>query len=249
MATSSLHHHHHHHHHHLFKPNHHLFSDPTTTTLSTTTSLHKPTFPKLSSTTSTTNPTVPTTLDLLTTHLSTQNFRLADEETRRLLIALSGDAAVSRGYVFFSEVQFIPADDLRSIDGLWREFSEGRFGYSIQKRVWEKSGRDFTRFFRKVGWMKRLESEVEQYNYRAFPEEFMWELKEETPMGHLPLTNALRGTQLLGSIFTHPAFEEVVGVTEEVEVEVEEVGGGEMKKSGLKGIGFKRALSEPDYSF
>ncbi|KAK1270055.1 hypothetical protein QJS04_geneDACA014172 [Acorus gramineus] len=242
MATSSL-----HHRHHLFKPNHHLFSDPTTpTTTLSTTPLHKPTFPKLSSTTSTTNPT---TLDLLTTHLSTQNFRLADEETRRLLIALSGDAAISRGYVFFSEVQFIPADDLRSIDGLWGEFSEGRFGYSIQKRVWEKSGRDFTRFFRKVGWMKRLESEVEQYNYRAFPEEFMWELKEETPMGHLPLTNALRGTQLLVSIFTHPAFEEVVGVTDEVEVEAEEVGGGEMKKSGLKGIGFKRALSEPDYSF
>ncbi|KAK1318305.1 hypothetical protein QJS10_CPB04g01869 [Acorus calamus] len=241
MATSSL-----HHHHHLFKPNHHLFSDPTTPTATlSTTPLHKPTFPKLTSTTSTTT-TIPTTLDLLTTHLSTQNFRLADEETRRLLIALSGDAAVSRGYVFFSEVQFIPADDLLSIDGLWREFSEGRFGYSIQKRVWEKSGRDFTRFFRKVGWMKRLDSEVEQYNYRAFPEEFMWELKEETPMGHLPLTNALRGTQLLGSIFTHPAFEEVVGVTEEVEAEM---GGGEMKNSGLKGIGFKRALSEPDYSF
>lgn len=68
--------------------------------------------------------------------------------------------------------------------------------------------RDFTRFFIKVGWMKKLDTEVEQYNYRAFPNEFIWELNEEIPEGHLPLTNALRGTQLLSSIFEHPAFEE-----------------------------------------
>ncbi|KAK9945428.1 hypothetical protein M0R45_010945 [Rubus argutus] len=52
--------------------------------------------------------------------LSAQNFREVDEETRCLLIVLAGEAAETRGYVFFSEVQFIPEADLKAIDDLWR---------------------------------------------------------------------------------------------------------------------------------
>ncbi|MCL7051549.1 hypothetical protein MKW94_023817 [Papaver nudicaule] len=59
--------------------------------------------------------------------------------------------------------------------------------------------------------MKKLDTEMEQYNYRAFPTEFIWELNDDTPAGHLPLTNALRGTQLLKYIFKHPAFETADG--------------------------------------
>lgn len=56
--------------------------------------------------------------------------------------------------------------------------------------------------------MKKLESsEVEQYNYRSFPSEFIWDMEEGPPEGHLPLTNALRGTQLLTCVLNHPAFE------------------------------------------
>ncbi|KAL1536439.1 tetrapyrrole-binding protein, chloroplastic-like [Salvia divinorum] len=133
---------------------------------------------------------------------------LADEEARRLIIALAGEAAVKRGYVFFSEVQFIPADELREIDALWRQNSDGRFGYSVQRKIWKKLNKDFTAFFIKVGWMKKLESsEVDQCNYRSFPSEFIWEMEEGPPEGHLPLTNALRGTQLLSCILCHPAFD------------------------------------------
>ncbi|GFP80703.1 tetrapyrrole-binding protein chloroplastic [Phtheirospermum japonicum] len=147
--------------------------------------------------------------ELLKHHLSAQNFRQADEETRRLLISLAGEAAVKRGYVFFSEVQFIPKEDLKAIDALWRQHSDDKYGYSVQKRIWKKVGGDFTKFFIRVGWMKKLEScEVDQYNYRSFPGEFIWELEEGTPEGHLPLTNALRGTQLLTSILNHPAFDQ-----------------------------------------
>lgn len=41
-------------------------------------------------------------------------------------------------------------------------------------------------------------------NYRKWPQEFFYTL--EAPKGHLPLTNALRGTQLLQAILEHPAF-------------------------------------------
>ncbi|KFK40247.1 hypothetical protein AALP_AA3G349300 [Arabis alpina] len=147
-----------------------------------------------------------TKFDVLETHLTNQDFRKADEETRRLLIQISGDSAVKRGYVFFSEVKSISVEDLQAIDNLWTKHSDGRFGYSVQRKIWLKAKKDFTRFFIKVEWMKLLDTEVVQYNYRAFPDEFKWELNDEMPLGHLPLTNALRGTQLLKCVLSHPAF-------------------------------------------
>ncbi|KAJ3703717.1 hypothetical protein LUZ61_007422 [Rhynchospora tenuis] len=224
----------------LFKPSksttkYVLFSNLSSSSLATT-----PT-----STTAATTSTTPS-LDLLERHLSTQDYRQADEVTRRLLIDLAGEAAQKRGYVFFSEVQFISSDDLRAIDQLWRTYSQDRFGYSVQKRLWEKSRKDFTRFFIRVGWMKKLDTEIEQYNYRSFPDEFVWELKDDTPEGHLPLTNALRGTQLLQCILTHPAFDEA----EAGEESDEEVSEESVPKGVEKGNERKKLLEyKPNYSF
>ncbi|CAA7405130.1 unnamed protein product [Spirodela intermedia] len=189
----------------------------------------------------------PPSLELLAQHLAAGDFRQADDVTRRLLIVLAGEPAQKRGYVFFSEVQFISAEDLQAIDRLWGEHSGGKYGYSVQRRVWEKTRRDFTRFFVKVGWMKKLDTDVEQYNYRSFPEEFIWGPYDDAPEGHLPLTNALRGTQLLGTILTHPAFEGAAGEDDLA------TGGGEPSPpaKGLeetKSAGVRR-LFKTDYSF
>ncbi|KAG6395366.1 hypothetical protein SASPL_146009 [Salvia splendens] len=65
------------------------------------------------------------------------------------------------------KVQFIHAEALQKIDALWWQHSDGKFGYGVQRRIWKKLNGDFTAFFIKVGWMKKLESsEVKQYNYR-----------------------------------------------------------------------------------
>ncbi|KAK2970067.1 hypothetical protein RJ640_006540 [Escallonia rubra] len=235
-----------------------LFLKPTSTTTNPT-SLSSITFSlSSSSSTTATSPTSPSTskiltYDLLQQHLSTQNFREADEETRRLLIALAGEGAVKRGYVFFSEVQFISETDLRTIDELWRQHSDNRFGYSVQKKVWNKADRDFTNFFIRVGWMKKLDTEVQQYNYRAFPNEFIWELNDDTPVGHLPLTNALRGTQLLSKIFCHPAFDAVE--EDEGGIEIAEAGSGNGSSSSSNSSSSsskplnKNTVFKPDYSF
>ncbi|CBI36658.3 unnamed protein product, partial [Vitis vinifera] len=204
----------------------------------------------LSSTTSSTTPSTSQAIsyDVLQQHLSSKNYRQADEETRRLLIVLAGEAAVKRGYVFFSEVQFIPEADLKAIDELWRQHSNNKFGYSVQRRIWEKVNKDFSRFFLKVGWMKKLDTEVEQYNYRAFPTEFMWELTDDTPEGHLPLTNALRGTQLLNCLLGHPAFQGNEEEEEEVAEEKGSVNGGlGVLRDGSKPL--SKSVFKPDYSF
>ncbi|XP_060172104.1 tetrapyrrole-binding protein, chloroplastic [Lycium barbarum] len=220
--------------------NHNLITFSVSNTTPTSTTTPTPTTP---------TPTTPFTV--LEQHLSAQDFRQADEETRRLLIVLAGEAATKRGYVFFSEVKFINASDLKEIDSLWRKYSDNKFGYTVQKKIWNKVNRDFTSFFIKVRWMKKLEiTEVDQYNYRAFPNEFIWELNDETPEGHLPLTNALRGTQLLSSILTHPAF---VEEGEEQEEKGETSNSGEdkvsVKKKGLFGDLRSKLFSKPDYSF
>ncbi|XP_010930212.1 tetrapyrrole-binding protein, chloroplastic [Elaeis guineensis] len=254
MATTSLqslhqslfHHQHQHHNSFTSTPDSSLFLKPITIPTKLLSNLSS------SSISTTSSPITPTTssssssLDVIARHLEASDFRQADEETRRLLIALAGDAAQKRGYVFFSEVQFIAAADLQAIDRLWRLHSSDRFGYSVQRRIWEKSRRDFTRFFIRVGWMKRLDTEVEQYTYRSFPNEFIWDLEDDTPQGHLPLTNALRGTQLLASILTHPAFEE----EESLEEEEEEGEGGDkdVEKETPKPLSSRRTF-KPDYSF
>ncbi|KAH7296031.1 hypothetical protein KP509_26G005500 [Ceratopteris richardii] len=100
----------------------------------------------------------------------------------------------------------MPIADLQTIDRLWRTHSNGKFGYSVQRKIMKRVDGDCTAFFKKVGWLKPLESDDMQYTYRSFPTEFMWELAPSTPEGHLPLSNALRGTQLLKNLLDHPAF-------------------------------------------
>ncbi|KAK4768609.1 hypothetical protein SAY87_003750 [Trapa incisa] len=270
MSTNSM---HSLHHHHLAAGGHHqqpphpspafflkpsptalklsVSSSSTTTTTTTTYSLSPTSPPSITfaasasaaAAASTSEPA--TTLDTLSGYLAAKDYRQADEETRRLLIALVGEAAVKRGYVFFSEVKFISEADLKAIDTLWKEHSGGKFGYSVQKRIWEKNNKDFSRFFIKVGWMKKLDTEVEQYNYRSFPAEFIWELSDETPEGHLPLTNALRGTQLLNCILSHPAFEDTGEAASASEAS--EDSGDSSKPVGQKPL--SKRLFKPNYSF
>ncbi|KEH30321.1 hypothetical protein MtrunA17_Chr4g0033511 [Medicago truncatula] len=223
--------------------------NPTNITLSHSSSSNSSITFSISQTTSSTPSSTSQTssFELLQQHLSAKNFREADEETRRLLIVLAGEAAQKRGYVFFSEVQFISEEDLKTIDQLWRDHSDNKFGYSVQKKLFGKAKKDFTKFFIKVGWMKKLDTEMEQYNYRSFPTEFIWELNDDTPEGHLPLTNALRGTQLLSYIFNHPAFD---SVPDEVEVSFGSTeGNGALKglKDSSKPLATK--IFKTDYSF
>jgi len=128
-------------------------------------------------------------------------FQNADDETRALLIKLAGNNAVKRGWLYFSEVQFIPAADLHTINKIWTTYSMGKFGYSVQRELWVRNKRQWLKFFQQIAWTMG-DNEV----YRKWPAEFIY--ADNAPRGHLPLTNCLRGTRLLNAIFEHPAFQE-----------------------------------------
>ncbi len=62
----------------------------------------------------------------------------ADLETKRLLLELVDRA--EEGWLRPEDVKGIPVQFLAAIDQLWAQYSNGRFGLSIQKRVWEELG-------------------------------------------------------------------------------------------------------------
>ncbi len=52
------------------------------------------------------------------------------------------------------QVKFIPAQDLRVIDALWRAASGNKFGYSVQKEVWVQNRRYWERLFKAIDWVQ-----------------------------------------------------------------------------------------------
>jgi len=131
--------------------------------------------------------------------LAAEDFKAADAETRRLLIVLAGVAAEKRGWVYFAEVKRIPVVDLTTINGLWQHFSNGKFGYAAQRKIWRSCRSQFDKFAEKTSWF------TDKWKNRNWPDEFIYSL--EAPVGHLPLTNCIRGAQVLDEILNHPAFE------------------------------------------
>lgn len=133
--------------------------------------------------------------------LASGDYRAADDVHRAKLIELAGPNAVSRGWVYFSEVAAMPATDLRVMDALWRAASAGKFGFSSQRAIYRAQGKRWDRFFKAIDW-----TVGDDGIYRKWPAEFKY--TPDAAAGHLPLTNALRGTQLFEAILEHPAWDQ-----------------------------------------
>jgi hypothetical protein len=140
----------------------------------------------------------------LATMLATGDYKAADQFTRDNLIAISGASDQGRAFVYFTEVNGIPDTDLITMERLWLQFSDGNFGYSIQKRIWDIENGNFDNFIRRIGWTT-MENGVERKLKWFGANEFIYTL-DKAPKGHLPLTSALRGTQLLRKLMEHPVW-------------------------------------------
>lgn len=134
--------------------------------------------------------------------LASGDFKAADAESRRLLIELAGPAAVKRGWVYFAEVKTFPETDMKTMDALWRFYSDNKFGFTEQRKVWNKTEvrGQFDKFAEEVSWF------TDTWTNRNWPDEFVYD-KVEAVKGHLPLTNCIRGAQVLQELMEHPAFE------------------------------------------
>jgi hypothetical protein len=97
------------------------------------------------------------------------------------------------------EIEKLPCTDLRTIDTLWVKYSKGRFGFSVQKRIWESVGgtpyadmETHERFGERVKW--RVNSKWLDYDNLTFT--------TEAPEGHLPLCSR-HGLSLLAWRFVN----------------------------------------------
>ncbi len=119
--------------------------------------------------------------------LAAREWRDADIETTRIMLAIIGEEEGKR----FDETKLLnfPCADLQIIDRLWLENSNGRFGFSVQKRIYaEISGGEINKngwdeFSKRVGWR-----DSNSINYDT---EAGWirstTYDNSAPVGHIPV--------------------------------------------------------------
>ena len=126
-----------------------------------------------------------------------RRYQEADKLTNQKLRELAGESAIARKWVYFTEVEQFPALDLMAIDILWGLYSENKFGWSRQYDLWTRLGRDWDRLWPQLSWKNGNA-------WTRYPNEFIWDLS--APIGHLPLSNQLRGVRTMNAILSHPVW-------------------------------------------
>lgn len=129
--------------------------------------------------------------------LIVQDFQAADRLTLQKLCELAGPAAVQRKWLYFTEVENFPVADLQTVNRLWLVYSEGKFGFSVQRDIWLALGKNWEKFWFKIGWKNGN-------NWTRYPHEFTWNIS--APPGHLPLSNQLRGNRAIAALLSHSAW-------------------------------------------
>ncbi|MGB3534432.1 MAG: GUN4 domain-containing protein [Microcoleaceae cyanobacterium] len=92
--------------------------------------------------------------------LSQRRWKEADKQTNRVMLMAADQE--EQGYLTLEDIEKFPSMDLQTIDQLWAEYSEGRFGFSVQKKIYLDCGKKpdgeypgdtiWYKFCEKVGW-------------------------------------------------------------------------------------------------
>jgi len=111
--------------------------------------------------------------------LEDEKWQEANEETRIVMLKIVG--RTQKDFFQEEDIEQFPNSDLETIDRLWRTYSYDRFGFSVQKHVWQNVKEHWHEFGDSVGW-----------GYYDEWDNFQWISKEEiifklyAPEGHLP---------------------------------------------------------------
>lgn len=120
--------------------------------------------------------------------LKAKKWQQADEETWVVMRhALS--KSINK-YIFNSDLQNFPCEDLQIIDRLWTKYSHGYFGFSVQIQIYESCDRDYGLFCTAVEWDITSSSASHQNSF------FIWPQSKSFPKGHFPSHHWVGGTQI-----------------------------------------------------
>ncbi|OKH37316.1 hypothetical protein NIES2119_13775 [[Phormidium ambiguum] IAM M-71] len=123
--------------------------------------------------------------------LKAGNWREADQETARVMLKVA--RREKEVWLDDKHIENFPCTDLRTIDRLWVKYSNGRFGFSVQKRIWESvggkpgewGGEIYNKFCDRVGWYEMKKDTWKSYDDLTF--------SLNAPGGHLPRCVPLAG--------------------------------------------------------
>lgn len=115
--------------------------------------------------------------------LATKQWELADRTTWNLI--RQGLNKPLNSYVFCGELQLLSCAVLQRIDRLWHRYSRGRFGFSVQVRIYRAVDEDYGAFCDRVGWQQHNRNDRSQNCC----------FQSGAPVGHLPSRLYLGGQQ------------------------------------------------------
>ncbi|UKO99941.1 GUN4 domain-containing protein [Nostoc sp. UHCC 0870] len=118
--------------------------------------------------------------------LKAGKWKEADEATTKKMYEVMGQ----RYYLRDQDMQQFPCADLCTIDQLWVKYSHGRFGFSVQKKIWQRCGSpkkynsQWEKFGVELGW--RTKGAAILGGTWKCDEELTLDMS--APVGHFPAT-------------------------------------------------------------
>ena len=138
--------------------------------------------------------------------LKAGNWKEADQETADRMCEVMDRQ--QEGRLGVEDMQNFLYTDLRTIDQLWVKHSKGKFGFSVQKKIWQEwsptgHNEQWEMFGEEVGWKKKgfygVDSDWKSYSELTFD--------TSAPEGHLPRQlwegKVLFGWWLVESLLSH----------------------------------------------
>jgi uncharacterized caspase-like protein len=124
--------------------------------------------------------------------LASGKWREADQET--LVVMLKAANREKERSLNIESIEKFPCTDLRTIDQLWVKYSNGHFGFSVQKRIWESVGGKpgeydyeiLKKLGGRVGWLFKWPWLKKEGQWKSYSQ-ITFDLN--TPQGHLPACN------------------------------------------------------------
>lgn len=152
-------------------------------------------------------------------YLQQNGWESADQETYKMMLKVAGQVSEEQGRFNLTEWQNFPCADLKEIDRLWSQASNGQLGFKAQKNILEQAQGNFYIFYGQIGWFDLLtKSWKVAWNYNPEAREIDYlEGKRPNftnpPAGHLPAKLAWEGAEGENSvdrrfdkIYTCPGF-------------------------------------------
>jgi hypothetical protein len=91
--------------------------------------------------------------------LKQNQWEKADRETENLIIEISRHRDGYNDWLRAYDINDLPCEDLKIIDNLWRKYSKGKFGWTIQSNIWKSLGGQ-SRTLEEISNDLRLDEEI-----------------------------------------------------------------------------------------